>query len=123
MSDSLTLENCDPKSASAAATAAQSLDGGMSGTAEALACLKIDALLKERDVVGRKPSSQNLTSIILSHFGRTTGVASIEWFHRRVESGGPAVRRRILYYNEDDCRATRVLHDGIAALAVIPEAG
>ena len=52
-----------------------------------------------------------------------SGAASIEWFHQWVESRDPTVRQRILDYNEDDCRATRVLRDGIAALAVIPEAG
>ena len=52
-----------------------------------------------------------------------SGAASIEWFHKWVESGDPAVRQRILDYNEDDCRATRVLRDGIAALPVISVAG
>ncbi len=46
-----------------------------------------------------------------------SGAASIEWFHRWIETGEPAVRQRILHYNEDDCRATRVLLDGIRALA------
>jgi len=46
-----------------------------------------------------------------------SGAASIEWYHRWVESGDPAIRQRILEYNEDDCRATRVLLDGIRALA------
>ena len=45
-----------------------------------------------------------------------SGAASIEWFHRWVETGDPAIRQRILDYNEDDCRATRVLLDGIRAL-------
>ena len=45
-----------------------------------------------------------------------SGAASIEWFHRWVESGDPKIRQRILDYNEDDCRATRVLLDGIRAL-------
>ena len=42
-----------------------------------------------------------------------SGAASIEWFHRWVESGDPAIKQRILDYNEDDCRATAVLLDGI----------
>ena len=33
-----------------------------------------EARLILRDVVGRKPSSRNLTSIICSHFGPTNGV-------------------------------------------------
>lgn len=47
-----------------------------------------------------------------------SGAASIEWFNRWVETGDPAIRRRILDYNEDDCRATRVLLDGIRQLDV-----
>ena len=46
-----------------------------------------------------------------------SGAASIEWFHRWVETGDDAIRQRIFDYNEDDCRATRVLLDGIRALA------
>ena len=45
-----------------------------------------------------------------------SGAASIEWFHRWVESGDPAIKQRILDYNEDDCRATAVLLDGIRQL-------
>ncbi len=45
-----------------------------------------------------------------------SGAASIEWFQRWLESGDPAVKQRILDYNEDDCRATRVLLDGIRRL-------
>ena len=52
-----------------------------------------------------------------------SGAASIQWFHEWVEGGDPTVRQRILDYNEDDCRATRVLRDGIAALALMPEVG
>ena len=46
-----------------------------------------------------------------------SGAASIEWFDQWVRTRDPAVRARILDYNEDDCRATRVLLDGIRALA------
>jgi predicted RecB family nuclease len=46
-----------------------------------------------------------------------SGAASIEWFHRWVETGDIEIRQRILDYNEDDCRATRVLLDGIRGLA------
>jgi len=45
-----------------------------------------------------------------------SGAASIEWFDRWIESGDAAVKQRILDYNEDDCKATRVLLDGIRAL-------
>jgi predicted RecB family nuclease len=45
-----------------------------------------------------------------------SGAASIEWFDRWVRERDPAVKARILDYNEDDCKATRVLLDGIRAL-------
>lgn len=47
-----------------------------------------------------------------------SGAASIEWFDRWVRDRDPAVKARILDYNEDDCRATRVLLDGIRELAI-----
>ena len=46
-----------------------------------------------------------------------SGAASIEWFDRWVQTGDPEIRQRILDYNEDDCKATRVLLDGIRAMA------
>jgi predicted RecB family nuclease len=46
-----------------------------------------------------------------------SGAALIEWYHRWIETGDAGIRQRILDYNEDDCRATRVLLDGIRALA------
>lgn len=45
-----------------------------------------------------------------------SGAASIEWFDRWCNERSPEVRQRILDYNEDDCRATRVLLDGIRAI-------
>jgi len=45
-----------------------------------------------------------------------SGAGSIEWFHQWVESGDPAIRQRILEYNEDDCVATRALVDAIQRL-------
>ncbi|MCK1606344.1 ribonuclease H-like domain-containing protein [Bradyrhizobium sp. 166] len=45
-----------------------------------------------------------------------SGAVSIEWFDRWCRERNPAVRQRILEYNEDDCRATRVLLDGIREL-------
>jgi predicted RecB family nuclease len=38
-----------------------------------------------------------------------SGAASVEWFDRWCRERAPDVRQRILDYNEDDCRATRVL--------------
>jgi predicted RecB family nuclease len=46
-----------------------------------------------------------------------SGAASIEWFDRWVTSDDPVIRQRIKDYNEDDCRATRVLLDGIRVLS------
>ena len=48
-----------------------------------------------------------------------SGAASIEWYNRWVEERDPAVRQRILDYNEDDCRATAVLLDGIRGLGIV----
>jgi predicted RecB family nuclease len=48
-----------------------------------------------------------------------SGAASIEWFDQWVRTGDPAIRQRILDYNEDDCRATRVLLDGIRRLTLM----
>jgi predicted RecB family nuclease len=45
-----------------------------------------------------------------------SGAASIEWFVRWLETGDPSIRERILEYNEDDCRATRVLLDAVRGL-------
>ena len=45
-----------------------------------------------------------------------SGAASIEWFDRWVTTRDASVRQRILDYNEDDCRATRILLDGIRSL-------
>jgi len=45
-----------------------------------------------------------------------SGAASIEWYHRWIETGDPAVKQRILEYNEDDCLATGVVLEGIRAL-------
>ena len=42
-----------------------------------------------------------------------TGASSIEWFHRWVETGDSVIKKRILQYNEDDCRAMRILSDAI----------
>lgn len=48
-----------------------------------------------------------------------SGAASIEWYNRWIETGDPAIKQRILDYNEDDCLATGVVVDRIRALPVI----
>lgn len=45
-----------------------------------------------------------------------SGAASIEWYHRWIESQDPSIRKRILEYNEDDCLATGIVVDGIRAI-------
>lgn len=47
-----------------------------------------------------------------------SGVASIEWYNRWLESGDPAIKQRILDYNQDDCLATGIVVDGIRTLPV-----
>ena len=47
-----------------------------------------------------------------------SGAASIEWYNRWIETGDPAIKQRILDYNEDDCLATGVVVDRIRALPV-----
>jgi predicted RecB family nuclease len=47
----------------------------------------------------------------------SASIASIEWFDQWVRTGDPSIRQRIIDYNEDDCRATRVLLDGTRGLA------
>jgi predicted RecB family nuclease len=44
-----------------------------------------------------------------------SGAASIEWYHRWIETHDPAIRQRILDYNEDDCLATGIVVDAIRA--------
>jgi predicted RecB family nuclease len=46
-----------------------------------------------------------------------SGAESIEWYHRWVDTADPIIKQRILDYNEDDCKATRILLDGIRNLA------
>lgn len=46
-----------------------------------------------------------------------SGAASIEWFDQWITTGDPAIKERIILYNEDDVVATRVLLDGIRELS------
>lgn len=45
-----------------------------------------------------------------------SGAMSIEWFNQYVETGDTAILQRILDYNEDDCKATMVLKDGLVKM-------
>ncbi len=50
-----------------------------------------------------------------------SGAASIEWFDQWVKSRDPAVKQRLLEYNEDDCRAMRVVLDAVRQMQVRPQ--
>lgn len=69
------------------------------------------------------PTRDHSIKTLAKHLGFTwrdthpSGAASIEWFDRWVKEQSVELRQRILDYNEDDCRATRVLLEGIRALA------
>jgi len=52
-----------------------------------------------------------------------SGAASIEWYHRWVETGDASIRQRILDYNKDDCIAMRVLLDAIRKLPILHQSG
>ena len=47
-----------------------------------------------------------------------SGAASIEWFDRWVRSEERVLRDRLLEYNEDDCRAMRVVMDELKTMTV-----
>jgi len=47
-----------------------------------------------------------------------SGASSIDWFHQWVSTRDPRIRQRILDYNEDDCRAMRVVLDALRRMEV-----
>jgi predicted RecB family nuclease len=47
-----------------------------------------------------------------------SGASSIEWFDQWARTGNPLMRQRLLDYNEDDCRAMRVVWDRMRLLPV-----
>jgi uncharacterized protein len=49
---------------------------------------------------------------------KPSGAASIEWYHRWVETGDSTIRQRILDYNEDDCIAMRLLLDAFLKFSI-----
>jgi hypothetical protein len=52
-----------------------------------------------------------------------SGTASLQGFDEGGNSRYPAVKRRILDIKEDDCRATRVLPEGIRVTTCAPHVG
>jgi predicted RecB family nuclease len=77
-----------------------------------------DVVLKATEWPTRDFSLKTLAKYLGFNWRDThpSGAASIEWFDRWVTSGDKSIKQRILDYNEDDCRATRWLLDGIRAL-------
>ena len=47
-----------------------------------------------------------------------SGASSIEWFNRWAETRDPALKQRLLDYNEDDCVAMRVVLDAVRGMRV-----
>ena len=82
--------------------------------------LYFDVVLKSTEWPTRDYSIKTLAKYLgfLWRDTHPSGAASIEWFHRLVESNDLIIRQRILDYNEDDCIATRVLLDGIRQLSM-----
>jgi predicted RecB family nuclease len=80
--------------------------------------LYFDVVLKKTEWPTRDFSIKTLAKYLGFAWRDTdpSGASSIEWFHQWVESGDATVRQRIIDYNEDDCRATRVLVDGLRTL-------
>ena len=81
--------------------------------------LYTDVVLKATEWPTRDHSIKTLAHYLGFSWRDThpSGAASIEWFDRWCRERDPATKQRILDYNEDDCRATRVLLDGIRAIA------
>jgi predicted RecB family nuclease len=81
--------------------------------------LYFDVVLKATEWPTRDYSIKTLAKYLGFTWRDThpSGAASIEWFDRWVQTRDPSVQQRILDYNEDDCRATRVLLDGIRAMS------
>jgi predicted RecB family nuclease len=71
------------------------------------------------------PTRDHSIKTLAKHLGfawrdtHPSGAASVEWFDRWCREHDPIVKQRILDYNEDDCRATRVLLDGIRELTAL----
>ena len=82
--------------------------------------LYLDVVKKKTEWPTRDYSIKTLAKFLGFSWRDTdpSGAASIEWYHRWVETGGSDILERILEYNEDDCIATQVLLDGLRRLPV-----
>jgi uncharacterized protein len=74
-----------------------------------------DVVLKATEWPTRDHSIKTLAKFLGFKWRDThpSGAASIEWFDRWCKERNAEMKQRIFDYNEDDCRATRVLLDGI----------
>ena len=83
--------------------------------------LYFDVVLKATEWPTRDFSIKTLAGYLGFKWRDThpSGAASIEWFHRWIETRDPKVRKRILDCNEDDCRAMRVLRDALPGLPIM----
>jgi predicted RecB family nuclease len=79
--------------------------------------LYADIVMQATEWPTRDHSIKTLAKYLGWRDAHPSGAASIEWFDRWCRERTPEIRQRILNYNEDDCRATRVLLDGIRSLA------
>lgn len=84
--------------------------------------LYFDVVLKSTEWPTRDFSIKTLAQYLGFRWkdANPSGAASIKWFDRWVKARNPEIRKRILEYNEDDCRATRVLLDAIRELPITP---
>jgi predicted RecB family nuclease len=80
--------------------------------------LYYDVVLKATEWPTRDHSIKTLATHLGFEWRDThpSGAASIQWYDEWVRSGNHDIKKQILEYNEDDCRATRVLLDGIRNL-------
>jgi uncharacterized protein len=78
-----------------------------------------DVVLKATEWPTRDHSIKTLAKFLGFKWRDThpSGAASIEWFDKWCKEHKQEIKQRILDYNEDDCRATRVLLDGIRQMA------
>ena len=78
-----------------------------------------DVVLKATEWPTRDRSIKSLAKYLgfVWRDANPSGAASVVWFDRWCSGRTPALKQRILEYNEDDCRAMRVLLDGIRDLA------
>lgn len=88
--------------------------------AEATVDLYLDIVAKKSEWPTNDYSIKTLAAYLGFSWRDPTpsGAASIEWYHRWLESKDQGVRKRILDYNEDDCIAMRVLLDGLKVFPV-----